>query len=49
MRNRSRVVFLLNFGLASLPLLVNDGYDKPSKYQHKLGEADVYLSTNDVG
>ena len=30
-QNRSRVVFLLNFGLASLLFLVNDGSDKPSK------------------
>ena len=29
--NLSRVIFLLNFGLASLPLIVKDGYDKPSK------------------
>ena len=29
--NRSLVVFLLNFGLASLPFLVNYGSDKPSK------------------
>ena len=31
LRNRSHVVLLLNSGLASLPFLVNDGYDKPSK------------------
>ena len=30
-RNFSRVVFLLKFGLASLPFLVNDGFDKPRK------------------
>ena len=30
--NRSRIVFLLNFGLTYLPFLVNDGSDKPSKY-----------------
>ena len=31
-QNRSRVVFLFNFGLASLLFLMNDGFDKPSKY-----------------
>ena len=31
-RNRSRVVFLLNFGLAYLLFLMNNGSDKPSKY-----------------
>ena len=30
--NCSRIVFLLNFGLTSLPFLVDDGSDKPSKY-----------------
>ena len=35
-RNRSRVVFLLNFGLASLLFLVNAVSDKPSKFWRSL-------------
>ena len=35
-RNRSCVFFLLNFVLASLTFLVNDGSDKPSKYWRSL-------------
>ena len=35
-QNLSCVVFLLNFGLASLLFLMNDGSDKPSKYWHSL-------------
>ena len=31
-RNFSLVIFLLNFGFASMILLVNDGSDKPIKY-----------------
>ena len=30
-RNHSRVIFMLKFGLVSLPFLVNNGSDKPSK------------------
>ena len=50
LRNRFHVVFLLNFGLASLPFLVIDGSDKPSKSLLSLyvggitwGEVDVCL------
>ena len=35
-RNRSRVVLLLNFGIAYLPFLVNDRSDKPGKYWRSL-------------
>ena len=35
-RNHSRVVLLLNFGLDSLLVLVNNGSDKPSKYFRSL-------------
>ena len=35
-RNWSHLVLLLNFNLASLGLLMNDGYDKPSKYSRSL-------------
>ena len=55
-RNRSPVVFLLNFGLVSLPFLVNNGSDKPSKFWCSLyvvginwGEVEVCLSINYVG
>ena len=35
-QNHSRVVFLLNFGLAYLPFLINNGYDKPSECRRSL-------------
>ena len=49
-QNCSRVVFLVSFGLASLPFLVNDGSDKPGKYWRSIyvvgitwGEVEVCL------
>ena len=49
-QNWSRVVSLLNFGIASLLFLVIDGYDKPSRYWRSIyvvgriwGEVEVCL------